>query len=79
MGASYDVSGEVPEGCLGQLLATFSEGRAVILCIPSIAGRMKMICAAPQAHPGRMAQVNAQAKAQVNAQVISQGRPLRPK
>ena len=52
-----------------------SEGRAVILRIPSIASRMKMICAALQAHQP-LARTSTRTPTRTS---FSQGRPLHPK
>ena len=71
---SYDV-GRIRTNCqrgrLRELLAHLSKGRAVILCIPSIARRMKMICAALQA-PQPSARTPTRTP-------FSQGRPFHPK
>jgi hypothetical protein len=57
----------------------FSKGRAVILCMPSIANRMKMICAALQA-PQPLARTSTRTPTRTSTRTsFSQGRPLHQK
>src|SRR5438128_355803 len=66
---------KLPEGPPPRI-AHLSKGRAVILCIPSIARRMKMICAALQA-PQPPARTSTRTPRRTSTRTsFSQGRPL---